>query len=85
MRQMKFLFVGNHITIPRERFPANVAMVVFNTGMGDHVTREIARCYKAFVAHRTQLVTNSSMDFLMGLEISQGSELLRANCNMKAL
>lgn len=42
--QMQLLLVGDHITIPRKRLAADVAVMVLDAGVGDHVPRKIARC-----------------------------------------
>lgn len=83
IHQMDFLLVRNHVPVPRERFAAHVTVMVLDPGVRDHVSRQVARRQKAFVAHGADLITDSRVNFLVRLEVPQRRKLLGTHFALK--
>lgn len=74
----------DHVTIACKRFPTNVTVASHRSGMGGHMSCQVTRRYKTFIAHRTNLVADTCVDLAVCLEIAECRKLLRAHCISKS-
>lgn len=81
--QMDFLLVRHHIPVSRERFAARITVMILNARMRNHVPGHIAGRYKSLIAHRTHLIANTRMDFLVRLKITERRKLFAAYFALK--
>lgn len=65
----------SHVSSPAECLATNIAMVVLDARMGQHVLGEIPCGIEALLTQRTYLIPYAQVDLLVGLEVAQSGEL----------
>lgn len=75
----------HHVAVASEAFTTRTTVVVLDSRVRGDVSGEIAARDESLVADLTDLVTDSRVDLLVLLEVSEGCELFTAYLTLEGL